>query len=328
MARKKAVANIEDALVMTFSPDKLVDDKPVPRVTTSIPGLDRILGDRNGNIGMPLSSVYEVYGAPGTGKSSLSLFLSAKVEPAGCVVVIDLENATLEPSYLRSLLSVAGFTGTLRVLSLFDKKGELLLQEDVIQGAVDLLAEEATSCILDSVGMMATVSETSGALTDANVGRRAKVIANATRRLLNRLRERDKAFFFVNHQHAYIGGMGYYTTGGDTMKYGSGVRLRVAMKESDLPLRGMLSEIIVTKLRHGGTSKESRTLMCLIPGFGISPQLSVMFDAISQGKATRESYVKVDGKAVGRIGDLFDLAVNGEVAKFEPFYEVMEYVTV
>jgi RecA/RadA recombinase len=275
---------------------------------------------------MPLGVLYELYGPPGLGKSTLGIFLSARVKLDGLVVMADVEGSIRDADYLRSVLVGAGFKGTFRLLPLADDKGKPLLHEDVLQSAIDALWEDASAGILDSVGMFTPAAEAKGDVADAIVGRKAKVITNATRRIIARLRDMSgSAFFVINHQLALIGSQGFYTPGGDGLKYGAGVRMRLFQKESGLPEGGIVTEAIVTKLRYGGTRKESRIYICLIPNFGISPDLSVMFEAISEKKATREEVVKIGNKSMGRIGKLFEKALERDRETFIPFYEVMGY---
>lgn len=306
----------------------------LPRVSTGIPQLDFILGrydkkDKEFRLGMPLASLYEIYGPPYVGKSTLAMYLSARVDPEGLVAMVDLE-AAVEVPYLRNILIGAGFHGLFRVLAMVDERGKIRPQEDVIQESVDMLLEaEATAGVLDSVGMFAPVAEVSSDLTDAVMGRRAKILAAAARRLMARLRGEEKAYFMVNHELDYLGHGGIYTPGGKTKTYASGVRLRLKSQQTGLPHGGVLSKVVVTKLRSGGIRKsEKEAFICIIPNFGISPELSTMFEAIDAGKATGKDMrkaVTVGGQKIARIKDLFDKAMERDTEIFKPFYEVMEW---
>jgi RecA/RadA recombinase len=310
---------------------ELPENVHLPRVMTGIPKLDRILGSQNNKLGMPLRSLYEIYGPPGSLKSSLGIFMAARVNSSGVIVTADIEGG-FEKEYVRSVLITAGFGGRFRLLSMIDDKDVPRFHEDVVQELADSLDADADAAVLDSVGAVTPIAEVKGDLSDAIIGRRAKLMASLTRRALTRLMYENKIFIAINHQHSIIGGHGFWTPGGDTLKYGASVRLRMRAKEYGLPTGAILTEAVVTKLRYGGTRSDSQALICGIPDFGISPEMSVVFEALQAKAATSSSKSKMSdgtyitvGKEKFKAIDLFNSAINRDRDVFKPFYDAMEW---
>src|SRR3990167_7564347 len=158
----------------------------VERFSTGLWSLDHALG-QNGQWGAPLRSIYEIYGYPHVGKSSLSYYLAGCVRPKGKIVIADVEG-TMDGAYLKSCVAQSGFQGTIKIVDYADKKGPRH-HEAMIQEAADALYDEE----------------------EAFVGRRALIVSKWSRRVSAWLRaaSRPKATFVVNHVNPIIGGRGH-----------------------------------------------------------------------------------------------------------------------
>ena len=77
----------------------------VSRISSGIYSLDYALSSQN-NLGMPLRTIYEVFGRPGAGKSSLVYYLAGKVNPNSRIELCDLEG--LDRDYVVSSLTQSG----------------------------------------------------------------------------------------------------------------------------------------------------------------------------------------------------------------------------
>jgi len=303
------------------------------RFPTGLYGLDRAIGF-NGEWGGPLRSLYEVYGHPGVGKSTLCYYLSSKVASTGEVVLADLEG-TMDGPYLMSCAMNAGFDGTLRIVGFKDtkKKDKVRTHESMMQEAVDALKDDkVNAAVIDSVGMMQPVLEREGDLEESFVGRRALAVTRMARRVSTWLRvtERPKAMFVVNHVNPIIGGRGHDTPGGKALKYAASVRLMIHLaqrEEKEKELGVLVSEVSVEKLRYGGTNKTRKAIFATLPGIGLSPEVTAMYDCFLIGLAKRESYVKAlyrgEWKSVGRIGDLLESAMSGDTSRLSVFGELL-----
>ena len=70
-----------------------------------------------------------------------------------------------------------------------------------------------------------------------------------------------------------------------------------------------------------------KALVAILPGIGLSPRVTAMYDCFQLGLAKREAFVKVqhrgEWKSVARIGVLLEDAMGGDVGKFAVFEEVL-----
>ncbi|MEK7178159.1 MAG: hypothetical protein AAB721_00670, partial [Patescibacteria group bacterium] len=167
----------------------------------------------------------------------------------------------------------------------------------------------------------------------------AKTVADASRRVAAWLRvtEDPKLCFYINHVHPNIGGHGFSTPGGVTKGYVANVRVWLQRIDNDIPdgSGNFLAEARVQKLKHGGTNPERKGLVFFIPGFGISKEMTNVFDCIRLGLAERGAVIKLSkfdikkGKdemvSMGRIGDLVEKAQEPtkHVELFKNFSEAL-----
>ena len=310
-------------------PVKVEGDYPqVERSLTGIFSIDRALGDPyKKKWGMPLRCLYEIYGHTHTGKSTLSYYLAGRVDGKNDIYLADLEG--LDRDYLKTAVGASGFDGTVYIIPYNDAKGKLRSHEEVITEMVDSVWEETVSSgILDAIGAVQPRGEVAGDIGEAFIGLRARAMAQVSRRAAANLRTgaSPSAVFFINHQHPIIGGRGHTTPGGVVKGYMSGARIQTWVKEritsSEGELLGILCEGKVRKLRFGGAHRVFQFV--IIPGQGISPGLSAMFDCIELGLAERKSTIKIGKKSMGRIGRLMEAGREGREIAFAPFYEQLE----
>jgi len=296
------------------------------RKRTGLYSLDVALSSA-GNLGLPLRGVVEIYGNTQVGKSTLSYYLAGTVAHRGTIDLCDLEG--LDPVYLRSVLLNADFRGKVKVIENIDKGKPRKHVDMVNEMAGDILSSPTTNAaILDSIGAFVPTAESEGDIGEAFMGRRAHAIAQFVRRINNYLITKEQAgvALIVNHVHSAIGGQGHITAGGDTLKYIAHTRIMLwqkqAIKNSDDEIIGFWVGGKVEKLRYGGKGRGFQFI--LIPDFGISQELSAMFDCFELGLAERSTHVKIGDKSFGFISKLIDQAQDGNHDKFNPFFGLLE----
>ena len=297
------------------------------RKPTGLYSLDWCLGSR-GNFGAPLRSIYEIYGYPNSGKSTLCYYLAGKLTPSDSVVVCDFEN--LDREYLDRASGASGFNGTIQLCDVVDEKGKPKSHESMLTQMSIGLENSYGSAVLDSVGAIQPKAEKEGDYGEAFMGKRAKLVAQVAREVSGILREAEdpKTAFVINHVHSIIGGRGHSTAGGEVLKFMAAVRIMIWSKEvfttSDegLPI-GFYVEGKTEKLRFGARGKTFGYY--IVPGFGVHTGASAMFDCFTYGLASRESTVKLDGKSMGYLNkDLLVYASEGKQRKFDPFIEALQ----
>lgn len=321
------------------------DVYPVKRIRTGLWSLDRALRDR-GDIGLPLRSLFELYGFEHSGKSTLAWYLAARVKGTGTIWIADLEG-TLNKEYVRDVVWNAGFRGTVRVSDYQNtdkRKRKMRSHEEQMQDAIDALKEDddVHASVVDSIGMMWPIVDTEKDLGERTVGQRAKTVADATRRVGAWLRITDdpKLCIWINHVYSPIGGRsrGYETPGGWTKKYGASIRVWLQRIENDVPkgTGNFIAEAKVQKLKWGGAKPTSKGLIYFIPGYGVSKEMTDVFDCVNEGLAKREATIKLkkfnDKKgedewvSMGRLGQLVEKAWEPHKHKdlFKNFSEALQ----
>lgn len=165
--------------------------------------------------------VHEIFGWESSGKTTLCLHTIAATQAAGGVVAfIDMEHA-LDPAW-------AEIIGVDTQNLIFDQpdNGEQAL-ETVDQmckaGEVDLI-------IVDSVAALIPKSELEGEMGDQSVGKHAKLMAQACRKIPASAKKTDTTVIFINQIREKIGvmfGNPETTTGGNALKFAASQRLEV-----------------------------------------------------------------------------------------------------
>jgi len=300
------------------------------RKSTGLYSLDWCLGSR-GDFGAPLRAIYEIYGYPNSGKSTLCYYLAGVLSPLPEITICDFEN--LDTKYLKTSIGASGWKGKLKLVDLIDAKDKLRSHEDMLTDMVMNLNTTSGSAILDSVGAIQPTAEAMGEFGEANMGKKAKLMGQVSRALSTVVKntEDPKVAFIINHVHQIIGGRGHTTAGGVILTYMAAVRIMIWGKEQFLvnedtkkerPI-GFLVEGKTEKLRFGGRGRTFSYY--IVPGIGVHPGASAMFDCFNHGLAERGTTVKMDGKSMGYIKKEFlDYAESGKTRKFDPFIEALQ----
>ena len=297
---------------------QIIGQKPHPihRVSTGWYSFDHAFINKAGQTGFPVRGMVELYGPTGVGKSTMSLGLSGKV--AG------LENKNIEfadiegfdPDYVISILEMAGFTGGLHFVA--GKTDEETL-DDIIE---NLSKHDIMMGIFDSVGVVSPIAEIEGDLGEANMGRRAKLLAQFSRKLTHLMKNKpDTSVIMINHQHPRMGSRGYYTPGGETLGYLSPIRIHVK-KTSDSFSNGYCIEGTVKKNRYG-IEQETFNLFVLA-GQGVHDGLTAVMDCRTYKLATKERVIKIGDESFGYMKDILKKAEQGDDDFFIPFHEALK----
>jgi len=299
------------------------------RISTGIWSLDRALSYREKD-GMPLRSIYEIYGPSHVGKSTFTYFLSGCV-PGTRISLCDLEG--LDKDRVKLGVEASGFSGEVKIIALTDGVKPRQHSDMVQEMLLSIRKGEANAGILDSVGAYIPIAEATGDIGEANMGRSAHNIGQIARRAMSYLMSAEKpgAIFFVNHQHAVLSGHGHTTSGGVTLKYLGAIRIalwRAEVLATGDPKKGEerinWADILtgtVEKLRFGGAGRNFTVVH--LKDHGVSRDLSCMFDCFRLGLAERDKTVKVNRASVGYISKLVRSAYEGDHKPFLPFWEVM-----
>ena len=311
---------------------------PVVYVQTDLWSFDRSLGFR-GEVGVPLRSIFELYGDEHIGKTTFAEHVVAKVRTDATVWIANLEDA-VDKRYITDVFRNAGFTGIVRIADQkMTKKGKDVPRphEAQVQDVLEALMEDEVSAgIVDSIGMFNPIVMTKKDLGERSMGQRAKTIGQASRDAVAILRnvEEPKLLIYINHVHPNIGSRGFSTPGGRTKEYAASIRVWMRRIENDVPegSGNFLVETRCQKLKVGGAHPGRRGLVYFIPGYGVSKEMTDVFDCVRVKIAERGGVIRLlqynDKKgedemlSMGRIGTIAEKAM--EPHKHRAFFKKFE----
>ncbi len=203
-----------EGMMMKLGDVKKVDVEAIPTGSVS---LDIALGIG----GVPRGRVVEIYGPESSGKTTLTLHIVANAQKGGGVAAfVDAEHA-LDPEYAKRI-------GV--------KINDLLIsQPDTGEQALDIVETLVRSnmvdvIVVDSVAALVPKAEIEGEMGDQHVGRQARLMSQALRKLTAIIANSNTTVIFINQIRMKIGvmfGNPETTTGGQALKFYSSVRLEV-----------------------------------------------------------------------------------------------------
>ena len=256
--------------------------KNVSSIPTGSIGLDSALGVG----GFPRGRIIEVYGPEASGKTTLALHAIAETQKNGGITAfVDAEHA-FDPTYARGL----GI-----------KTEELLIsQPDYGEQALEIVDQLVRSAsvdmvVIDSVAALTPKAELDGEMGDTHVGRQARLMSQALRKITATVSKSKSTVIFINQLRMKIGVPAYMspetTTGGNALKFYSSVRLdvrRIASIKTTESVIGNRVRVKVVKNKVAPPFREAE--MDIIFGKGISRlgelvDLGVQFDLVEKAGA-------------------------------------------
>lgn len=203
-----------EGMIMKLGDVRKVDVEAIPTGSVS---LDIALGIG----GVPRGRIVEVYGPESSGKTTLALHIVANAQKKGGVAAfVDAEHA-LDPEYAKKI----GVKINDLLISQPDTGEQALdiVETLVRSGAVDVV-------VVDSVAALVPKAEIEGEMGDQHVGRQARLMSQALRKLTAIIAKSDTIVIFINQIRMKIGvmfGNPETTTGGQALKFYSSVRIEV-----------------------------------------------------------------------------------------------------
>lgn len=203
-----------EGMIMKLGEVKKVDIEAIPTGSIS---LDIALGIG----GVPRGRIVEVYGPESSGKTTLTLHMVANAQKSGGqAAFVDAEHA-LDPEYAKRI----GVNINELLISQPDTGEQALdiVETLVRSGAVDII-------VVDSVAALVPRAEIEGEMGDHHVGRQARLMSQALRKLTAIIARTNVTVVFINQIRMKIGvmfGNPETTTGGQALKFYSSVRIEV-----------------------------------------------------------------------------------------------------
>ncbi len=189
----------------------------IEAISTGSIGLDDALGIG----GLPRGRVIEIYGPESSGKTTLALHVVAQAQKKGGICAfVDAEHA-LDPEYADKL-------GV-------DIKELLVSQPDTGEQALEITESLVRSgkidvVVIDSVAALTPKDEIEGDMGAHHVGRQARLMSQALRKLTAIVAKSKTTVIFINQIRMKIGvmfGSPETTPGGKALKFYTSVRLDI-----------------------------------------------------------------------------------------------------
>jgi recombination protein RecA len=222
LEKRKALESALASIERRFGKGSIMPLKSAERVKVeAIPTGSLALDIAMGVGGIPKGKIIEIFGPESSGKTTLALHVIAEAQKKGGIAVfIDAEHA-LDPKYAQKI----GVDVDNLYISQPDYGEQALeIAESLLRsGAVDVI-------VIDSVAALVPKDELEGEIGEAHVGKQARLMAQALRKLKSLAHNANAAVIFINQLREKIGvmfGNPETTPGGRALKFFADMRLDV-----------------------------------------------------------------------------------------------------
>lgn len=223
------------------------------------------------------------------------------------VSLLDLEG--FDAIHVRDIMVAQGFDNELKLI-----RGDGLTDENLGDDLIDAMRDPVKPKkdelltnvgIFDSIGAISPIAEQEGELGEANMGRRAKLVAQFFRKYVKISREIEKLLFVTNHLQPNMGVPGMHTPGGVTLGYLSAMRIKIIKRIENFKDGSYAIECTVDKNRWGFENR--KFYLVILAGQGIHNGLTAFYDSCLFAKdrvvrGTAAQSVKVDDGPEGSGG--------------------------
>lgn len=211
---RKAIEKKYGNVIKTMGEKSLA---PPPTISTGSLGLDSALGCG----GFVMGRVYEVFGHPSGGKTTLTMSMIAQAQKRGMTCCfVDAERAA-DPKLFKAM---GVDIDKLILIEAFSGDENLDALESLIKtGEIDV-------AVVDSVSALIPKAEANSEMEDQFMGLLARLMSKAMRKFVPLAGETNTLLVFINQVRSKIGGYGNpeTTTGGVALDFSASGRIKVS----------------------------------------------------------------------------------------------------
>jgi recombination protein RecA len=270
-------------------------------IPTGSIGLDIALGIG----GLPRGRIVEIFGPESSGKTTLALHVVAEAQKAGGICAyIDAEHA-MDPEYAKNI----GVSINQLLISQPDTGEQALdIAESLIRsGKVDVL-------VVDSVAALTPRAEIEGDMDQQHVGRQARLMSQALRKLTAIVSKSKTVVIFINQIRMQIGimfGNPETTPGGKALKFYTSVRLdirRIAQIKKGDEVVGSRTRVKVVKNKVAAPFKQTEFDIIYGEGISLEGELLALGEKLGviEKSGTSYTYKPEGGKEEVKLGRGYD----------------------
>ncbi len=293
-SKNKNIDAAIDAIKTKFGEEAIMKLGEKPRVgidaiSTGSIGLDAALGVG----GLPRGRIIEIFGPESSGKTTLSLHVIAEAQKlGGLCAFIDAEHA-MDPEYAARL-------GV--------KNDELLIsQPETGEQALDIVESLVRSgkmdvIVVDSVAALTPRAEIEGDMEQTHVGRQARLMSQALRKLTAIVAKSKTVVIFINQIRMQIGmmfGNPETTPGGKALKFYTSVRIdirRIAQIKKGEEVMGGRIRVKVVKNKVAPPFRQSEFDLMYNEGISREGEMIALGEKMGLLKKSGNSYEYEDTK--------------------------------
>ena len=255
--------------------------EPIEAISTGSIGLDKAIGIG----GVPRGRIIEIFGPESSGKTTIATHIIAEAQKlGGTCAIIDAEHAFDAPYATSIGVDVDN------LLICQPESGEQGLE------VADRLIESGnvTVVIVDSVAALTPKAEIDGEMGENKIGLQARLMSQALRKLVAKVKTTNTCLIFINQLREKIGvmfGNPETTTGGNALKFYASVRIDVRR-----------SITAANSVMNGDEKIGNQTTVKVIKNKVGSPFKNAQFDIIY-------------GEGIDKLGELIEQAVEAKVVQ-------------
>ena len=298
--------------------------EPIKRIPLGLYSFDKAFENSRGEIGIPIRGIAEIAGPTGCGKTTVTLSLAGMLSVKDNTDIGFAFIESFDPTTLTDIIESTGFSGSL--YPIVEKSDEETLDALVLH----MRDSQMMVGIFDSIGAISPLAEVQGDIGEANMGKRAKALAQFSRKMEHLISiNPHKIVFMNNHVHPKIGGRGTITPGGETTKFISTLQIKLKRayynaKWEEFPDGSYVLEGKVEKNRFGFQDKIF--YLVVLGGKGIHPGLTAIYDCTRLKLAERKKGNKIIMNDVdfGTFRTIFAKAHEGDNDFFKPFFDALQ----